>query len=80
MRFTHRNLLNKEGMSRYGPVERIIDTNKKIEEKYGSSLRNPVTDVEISKLQLDIQEKLGNIELPKSYVDFLKTVNGLDFL
>ncbi|WP_242061800.1 SMI1/KNR4 family protein [Cytobacillus firmus] len=61
-------------------MERIIDTNKKIEEKYGSSLRIPVTDVEISKLQLDIQEKLGNIELPKSYVDFLKTVNGLDFL
>ncbi|MGN7177810.1 SMI1 / KNR4 family protein [Paenibacillus sp. FSL R5-0490] len=52
---------------------------KKIEKKYGSSLRNPVTDVEISKLQLDIQEKLGNIELPKSYVEFLKTVNGLDF-
>ncbi|KAF0817662.1 MULTISPECIES: YrhA family protein [unclassified Cytobacillus] len=52
---------------------------KKIEEKYGSSLRNPVTDVEISKLQLDIQEKLGKLELPKSYVDFLKTANGLDF-
>ncbi|XKF72273.1 YrhA family protein [Cytobacillus firmus] len=50
-----------------------------MEEKYGSSLRNPVTDVEISKLQLDIQKKLGNIELPKSYVVFLITVNGLDF-
>lgn len=79
MRFTYRNLLNKEGLSRYGPVERIIDWNKKIEEKYESSLRNPVTDVEISKLQLDIQKKLGNIELPKSYVVFLITVNGLDF-
>ncbi|WP_338019574.1 YrhA family protein [Cytobacillus firmus] len=50
-----------------------------MEEKYESSLRNPVTDVEISKLQLDIQKKLGNIELPKSYVVFLITVNGLDF-
>ncbi|MBG9546297.1 YrhA family protein [Cytobacillus firmus] len=50
-----------------------------MEEKYESSLRNPVTDVEISRLQLDIQKKLGNIELPKSYVVFLITVNGLDF-
>ncbi|MDD9313823.1 hypothetical protein PUS82_21460 [Cytobacillus firmus] len=33
----------------------------------------------MSKLQLDIQKKLGNIELPKSYVVFLITVNGLDF-
>lgn len=30
-------------------------------------------------MQLDIQKKLGNIELPKSYVVFLITVNGLDF-
>ncbi|MED1943218.1 hypothetical protein [Cytobacillus firmus] len=33
----------------------------------------------MSRLQLDIQKKLGNIELPKSYVVFLITVNGLDF-
>ncbi|MEK3822462.1 YrhA family protein [Cytobacillus sp. FSL W8-0315] len=59
--------------------KKLLFEIKKIEEKYGSSLRNPVTDVEIRNLQLEIQEKLGNIELPKSFEDFLKTVNGLDF-
>ena len=57
----------------------LLNEIKKIEGKYGSSLRNPVSDVEIRNLQLEIQEKLGNIELPKSFEDFLKTVNGLDF-
>ncbi|MBX9973973.1 YrhA family protein [Cytobacillus firmus] len=52
---------------------------KKIEEKYESSLGNPVTDLEILNLQQLIQEKLGNMQLPESYIDFLKTVNGIDF-
>ena len=52
---------------------------KKIEEKYGSSLRNPVSDKEIKNLQQLVHEKLGNIQLPESYIDFLKSVNGLDF-
>ena len=52
---------------------------KKIEEKYGSSLRNPVSDNEIKKLLQLVHEKVGNIPLPESYIDFLKSVNGLDF-
>lgn len=51
----------------------------KNEEKYESSLRNPVTDLEILNLQQLVQEKLGNIQFPESYIDFLKTVNGIDF-
>ena len=52
---------------------------EKIEEKYGSSLRNPVSDIEIKKMNHSVQEKLGNIVLPESYIEFLKIMNGLDF-
>ncbi|MFJ8257607.1 YrhA family protein [Peribacillus asahii] len=50
---------------------------EKIEEKYGSSLRNPASDTEIIKVKHSAQQKLGNIVLPESYIDFLKKVNGL---
>lgn len=52
---------------------------EKIEGKYGSSLRNPASDTEIIKMNHNIQQKLGNIVLPKSYIEFLKKINGLDF-
>ena len=52
---------------------------EKIEEKYGSSLRNAATDTEIIKINHNIQRKIGNIELPESYIEFLKKINGLDF-
>lgn len=52
---------------------------EKIEEKYGSYLRNPVSDIEIKKMNHSIQQKLGNIVLPESYIEFLKKMNGLDF-
>jgi hypothetical protein len=52
---------------------------EKIEEKYGSTLTNPASDTEIIKMNHTIQQKLGNIILPKSYIEFLKKVNGLDF-
>lgn len=52
---------------------------EKIEEKYGSSLRNPVSDTEIERINHNIQLKLGNIVLPKSYTEFLKKINGLDY-
>lgn len=52
---------------------------EKIEERYGSSLRNPASDTEIVKMKQVIQQKLGNIVLPKSYLNLLKKINGLDF-
>ncbi|WP_044338670.1 YrhA family protein [Rossellomorea aquimaris] len=52
---------------------------KKIEEKYGSSLRNPASDSEIIKMNHIVQQKLGNIIIPEPYIEFLKKVNGLDF-
>ncbi|WEA42059.1 YrhA family protein [Priestia aryabhattai] len=52
---------------------------EKVEEKYGSSLRSPASDREIMKLNHNIQEKLGSMTLPESYIEFLKNVNGLDF-
>lgn len=52
---------------------------EKIEKKYGSSLRNPASDTEIIKMKENIQHKLENIELPNSYIEFLKIINGLDF-
>ncbi|WP_233879549.1 YrhA family protein [Virgibacillus halodenitrificans] len=51
----------------------------KIEAKYGSSLRNPASEIEIEKMDHNIQQKWGNISLPKSYIELLKKVNGLDF-
>ncbi|MBO1511142.1 YrhA family protein [Metabacillus bambusae] len=52
---------------------------EKIEAKYGSLLRNPALDTELIKMKHTIQQKLGNIVLPESYIEFLKKVNGLDF-
>ncbi|MGE7602600.1 YrhA family protein [Peribacillus sp. NPDC097675] len=52
---------------------------EKIEGKYGSSLRKPASDTEIIKANHKIQQTLGNIELSKSYIEFLKKINGLDF-
>ncbi|WP_170959577.1 YrhA family protein [Priestia megaterium] len=48
-------------------------------EKYGSSLRNPASDTEIITMNHNIQKKLRNIILPKSYIELLKIINGLDF-
>ncbi|MCC5804373.1 SMI1/KNR4 family protein [Rossellomorea vietnamensis] len=52
---------------------------EKVEKKYGSSLRTPASDSEIIKMNLIIQQKLGNIIIPEPYIEFLKEVNGLDF-
>ncbi|MCA1318363.1 SMI1/KNR4 family protein [Bacillus tianshenii] len=51
----------------------------KIEKKYGSRLRNPVSDTEIINMEKNFQRKFGNIVLPESYREFLKRINGLDF-
>lgn len=52
---------------------------KKIEERYGSSLRDSASGKEIIKLIDHAQKELGYIELSESYIDFLRKVNGLDF-
>lgn len=52
---------------------------EKIEGKYDGSLRNPVSNSENIKMKQTIQQKLGNIIIPESYIEFLKNVNGLDF-
>ena len=41
---------------------------EKVEEKYGSSLRSPASDRDIMKLNHNIQEKLGSMTLPESYI------------
>ncbi|MGG3798503.1 YrhA family protein [Metabacillus fastidiosus] len=52
---------------------------KKIEEKYGDSLREPVLNREIIRLKQNLKEKFGNIVLPEQYIEFLRNINGLDF-
>lgn len=52
---------------------------KKIEEKYGSKLRKPASELEISEMKDNIKQKWSHIQIPNSYVDLLSHVNGLDF-
>lgn len=63
-------------MSRW---KKLLEEVKKIEEKYGDSLRRQSSQSEITKLQDKIKEKYGNILLPETYVEFLKMANGIDF-
>ncbi|MGG4471268.1 YrhA family protein [Paenibacillus alvei] len=58
---------------------KFLDDIRKIEEKYGSSLRSPVADAEIIKMNHKIKDELGDVVLPSSYIEFLKNINGLDF-
>lgn len=52
----------------------LLTEIEKIENKYGSSLRNPVSDQEIKRM-----EDKNTTILPNQYINFLKTINGLDF-
>ncbi|WP_163583474.1 YrhA family protein [Gracilibacillus saliphilus] len=52
---------------------------EKIEVKYGGSLRHPASATEVIRMNSNIPDKLGNITLPDSYIEFLKKINGLDF-
>ncbi|MGG1482794.1 YrhA family protein [Peribacillus castrilensis] len=61
------------------PWKELLIEVEKIEIKYDSSLRNPVSNSEIIKMKQTIQKRLGNIIIPEPYIDFLKNVNGLDF-
>ncbi|KXY83067.1 MULTISPECIES: YrhA family protein [Bacillus] len=51
---------------------------EKIEKSFNDKLNTPATDTEIQRLREHAKEKI-NIDLPREYVEFLKTVNGLDF-
>ncbi|KXY32998.1 SMI1 / KNR4 family protein [Bacillus cereus] len=51
---------------------------EKIEKSFNDKLNTPTTDTEIQRLREHAKEKI-NIDLPREYVEFLKTVNGLDF-
>ncbi len=59
--------------------EKLVGEIRKTEEKYGSSLRRPVADAEIIKMNHKIKDELGDVVLPSSYIEFLKNINGLDF-
>ena len=41
-------------------------------------LNIPATDTEVQRLREHVKEKF-NVDLPREYEEFLKTVNGLDF-
>ncbi|PFK57131.1 SMI1/KNR4 family protein [Bacillus thuringiensis] len=51
---------------------------EKIEKSFNDKLNTPATDTEIQRLREHAKEKIS-IDLPREYVEFLKTVNGLDF-
>ncbi|RXZ01517.1 YrhA family protein [Fictibacillus sp. S7] len=57
----------------------LLTEIEKIEKKYGSSLREPASDTEIRKMNDNIHQRLGNITITQSYIEFLQKVNGLDF-
>lgn len=51
---------------------------KKQLEQYGETINDGASEKEIELFCMQISKKL-NIELPKSYLDFLKNVNGIEF-
>lgn len=58
--------------------EKLLSDIKKIEEKYGDSLNAPASDKQIEFFKKTANEMLNHI-LPDQYINFLKTVNGLEF-
>lgn len=58
--------------------EKLLSDIRKIEEKYGDTLNAPASNEQIEVLKKTVKEKFGN-DLPEQYVNFLKTVNGLEF-
>ncbi len=52
---------------------------KKIEAEYGSKLRRPASELEISQMKNNIKQKWSHIDIPNTYVEFLNLINGLDF-
>ncbi len=58
--------------------EKLLSDIRKVEEKYGDSLNTPASNEQIELLKKIVKEKFGHV-LPEQYVNFLKTVNGLEF-
>lgn len=58
--------------------EKLISDIRKIEEKYGDTINSPASSEQIEILIKAVKEKFGN-ELPQEYINFLKTVNGIEF-
>lgn len=58
--------------------ENLLSKIEKIEDKFGSKLNEPASSVQIQRLEETVKEKF-NYTLPEQYINFLKTVNGLEF-
>lgn len=58
--------------------KKLLSDIRKIEEKYGDSLNTPASNEQIEILTKTVKEKFNNV-LPEEYINFLKTVNGLEF-
>ncbi|MBC2580549.1 YrhA family protein [Clostridium sp. DJ247] len=58
--------------------EKLLSDIRKVEEKYGDTLNTPVSNEQIEILKKTVKEKFNHF-LPEQYVNFLKTVNGLEF-
>lgn len=56
----------------------LLSEIKKVEENYGDKLNEPATNEQIEILQKAVNERFKCV-LPDQYIDFLKTVNGLEF-
>ncbi|MDY7224507.1 YrhA family protein [Halalkalibacterium halodurans] len=56
----------------------IVDIQNELSE-YGLALRKPATNQEIKILQEEVISKFNGFTLPDEYIQFLTTVNGLDF-
>lgn len=56
----------------------LLSDIRKIEEKYGDTLNTPASNEQIEILKNTVKEKFNHV-LPIQYINFLKTVNGLEF-
>ncbi|MFB1097437.1 YrhA family protein [Terribacillus sp. JSM ZJ617] len=57
----------------------LLNKIASIEKEYDSTLSEPATKGEITKMINSLKEKLDQVFIPDSYLDFLQNVNGLDF-
>lgn len=57
---------------------KLLADIRRIEEKYGDTLNTPASNKQIEILIKTVKEKF-NYVLPEQYINFLKTVNGLEF-
>ncbi len=58
--------------------EKLLSDIRKIEEKYGDTLNAPALSEQIEVFKKIVKDKFNHI-LPEQYINFLQTVNGLEF-